>query len=82
MSDGSQHQRRKALRAFVLVTISLSLAACQTSGDRMAQLQQICADPGNRAAGSFYYQECQSLYPLTQQQRFQGEQMARGVGDE
>ncbi len=48
----------------------------------MAQLQQICADPGNRAAGSFYYQECQSLYPLTQQQRFQGEQTAYGVGDE
>ena len=61
---------------------TLALAGCQTSGDRMSQLAQICADPANRAAGTFYYQECQSLYPITEQQRQQQEALARGVGAE
>jgi hypothetical protein len=61
---------------------ALAVAACQTSSSRNAELAQICADPNNRAAGTFYYQECQSLYPLTEQQRQAQESMARGVGDE
>ncbi|GGH31679.1 hypothetical protein GCM10007036_43050 [Alsobacter metallidurans] len=70
------------MKTIALLAFAVLLAGCQTQGDRMAQLQQICADPGNRAAGSFYYQECQSLYPLTAQQRQQGEALARGVGAE
>ena len=35
------------------------------------QLAALCADPGNRAPGSDYFMECQSLYPLSNQQREQ-----------
>lgn len=58
------------------------MCACQTSASRNVELAQICADPANRAAGTFYYQECQSLYPLTEKQRRSQEALARGVGDE
>ena len=44
------------------------LAACQTPQGRQDELARICADPVNRAPGSFYWGECQSLYPSTEQQ--------------
>jgi len=36
----------------------LMLGGCQSSGHRRAELAQICADPGNRQTGSFYFDEC------------------------
>ncbi|CAH1692092.1 conserved exported hypothetical protein [Hyphomicrobiales bacterium] len=39
------------------------LAGCQTSEARSAQLAKICADPGNRQPGSFYFAECQAVDP-------------------
>jgi hypothetical protein len=45
------------------------LAACQTnSADRGQELARICADPQNRAPGSFYFSECQAIHPLTAKQ--------------
>ncbi|UZF92113.1 hypothetical protein [Bosea sp. NBC_00550] len=46
-------------------SLGLILSACQTPQSRQAELAQICANPVNRATGSFYYGECQSLYPST-----------------
>lgn len=46
----------------------LALAACQTPQARQAQLASICADPANRQPNTFYFSECQSLYPSTNRQ--------------
>lgn len=48
--------------------IGICLSACQTPQDRQAELARICADPVNRQSGSFYFSECQSLYPSTSRQ--------------
>ena len=53
-------------RIVILAAIALALAACQTSSaSRKQELAQICADPSNRQSGSFYFSECEALYPLT-----------------
>lgn len=46
-----------------LLVIGAALAGCQTSQERQAQLATICADPANRQPQSFYFSECQALYP-------------------
>lgn len=56
------------LAAGLAVALGLILAACQTPQGRQDELARICADPVNRAPGSFYWGECQSLYPSTEQQ--------------
>lgn len=43
------------------------LAGCQSSQSRQAQLAAICADPANRQPKTFYYSECQTLYPSSDQ---------------
>jgi hypothetical protein len=57
---------------FGMLTLALAMAAllsaCQTSQSRKDQLATICADPINRQSGSFYFDECQSLYPSTDRQ--------------
>ncbi len=47
----------------VSLAIGFALSACQTPQSRQAQLETICADAVNRQPGSFYWGECQSLYP-------------------
>lgn len=56
------------LAAGLAVALGLILSACQTPQGRQDELARICADPVNRAPGSFYWGECQSLYPSTEQQ--------------
>lgn len=56
------------LAAGLAVAFGLILSACQTPQGRQDELARICADPVNRAPGSFYWGECQSLYPSTEQQ--------------
>ena len=53
----------------LLLFCGLSLSACQTSESRKQELAAICADPTSRVPQSSYFAECQSLYPLTNQQR-------------
>lgn len=54
----------KPLRlACYLFSMSAILAGCQTPQERQAQLVAICADPVNRQPQSFYFSECQTLYP-------------------
>lgn len=55
-----------SLLGLALLTASV-LAGCQSSQSRQAQLATICADPVNRAPKSFYYSECQTLYPSSDQ---------------
>lgn len=43
------------------------LAGCQTSQSRKEQLAAICADPANRQPKTFYFSECQTLYPSSDQ---------------
>ena len=45
------------------------LTGCQSTEARKQQLAQICADPLNRQVGTFYFDECESLYPLTNAQK-------------
>ncbi len=53
----------------VLATsLGLALSACQTPQARQAQLATICADPANRQPNTFYWSECQSLYPSSDRQ--------------
>jgi len=71
MNDAGRHQM-SSFRLFGVVAMAAScllLAACQSSAQRKQELQTLCADPSNRAPGSDYFQECQSLYPLTDRQR-------------
>lgn len=55
-------------RVCLLLAVSSALAGCQTSQSRQEQLAAICADPGNRAPGTAYFSECQTLYPSSDQQ--------------
>lgn len=55
---------------FVLAA-GLAQSACQTPQSRQAELARLCADPANRQVGSFSYDECQTRYPLTNEQRQQ-----------
>lgn len=52
----------------LLLAGGFALSACQSSEARKEQLASICASPINRAPQSSYYQECQSLYPLSDRQ--------------
>lgn len=52
-----------------VLAAGLALPACQTPQSRKAELTRICTDPYNRQPGNFYYDECQSVYPLTAAQR-------------
>jgi hypothetical protein len=54
--------------AGLAASIGLSLSACQTPQARQAQLATICADPANRMPNTFYWSECQSLYPSSDRQ--------------
>lgn len=53
----------------LLILGGIALSACQTSESRQQELAAICADPTSRTPQSSYFAECQSLYPLTNQQR-------------
>ncbi|HEY5794366.1 MAG TPA: hypothetical protein VIU82_05075 [Bosea sp. (in: a-proteobacteria)] len=50
------------------IAIAMLLSACQTSQSRQQQLATICADPVNRAPGSFYWSECQAIMPSSDAQ--------------
>lgn len=65
------------MRLCVLAMVALLLAACQTSTQRATQLAQICADPANREYGSFYFDECLTLYPQTPKQLQRTELLGR-----
>lgn len=54
---------RSVRSACGLLVIGVILAGCQTSQQRQAQLAAICADPANRQPQTFYFSECQTLYP-------------------
>ncbi len=54
--------------ACLLLLVAPTLAGCQTSQSRQAELAQICANPVNRQPQNFYYSECQALYPSTSRQ--------------
>ena len=75
------HLSPKQGRLAFLFALGCALSACQTGSDRLAELSRICANPENRAIGTFYYGECQTLYPLSPRQFQQQEELARGVGD-
>ncbi len=51
-----------------VLAAGLTLSACQTSQSRQAELAQICANPVNRQPGTFYFSECQSVYPSSSRQ--------------
>lgn len=51
----------------VLLVAAPGLAGCQASQSRQAQLAAICADPANRQPKTFYFSECQTLYPSSDQ---------------
>lgn len=57
----------RSILAGIALSFGLILAACQTSQSRQAQLATICADPANRQPKSFYWSECQALYPSSDQ---------------
>lgn len=63
------------------ILIGVGLSACQSSQSRQAELARICADPANRQPGNFYSVECQSLYPLTNQQRQRNYRLGAPTGD-
>ncbi|MGO4405221.1 hypothetical protein AB4Z10_13285 [Bosea sp. RAF48] len=69
----------------ILVGIALSfgliLAGCQTSQSRQAQLAAICADPANRQPQSFYWSECQTLYPSSDRALQKDYQLGAAVGN-
>ncbi|KUL94962.1 hypothetical protein DK26_12835 [Bosea sp. WAO] len=46
---------------------SIVLSGCQTSQSRQAELAAICANPVNRQPQNFYFDECQALYPSSDQ---------------
>jgi hypothetical protein len=59
----------KAFRLLALpLVIGAALAGCQSTQSRNDQLATICADPANRQPQSFYWGECQSLYPSSNEQ--------------
>ena len=73
------------MSTYILAGIALSfgliLAACQTSQSRQAQLATICADPVNRQPNTFYWAECQSLYPSTDRQLQKDYALGAPTGD-
>jgi len=69
MSKARRLSPIRLLGAVAMAAGCLLMTACQSSAQRKQQLQALCADPSNRAPGSDYFQECQSLYPLTDRQR-------------
>ena len=48
-----------------VLAAGFALPGCQTPQSRQAELARICTDPYNRDPGSFYYGECQSVFPST-----------------
>jgi hypothetical protein len=69
------------LVAVFAASLGLALSACQTSQSSQAQLATICADPVNRMPKSFYWAECQSLYPSTARQLQQNYRLGAPTGD-
>lgn len=63
------------------LVVGIALTACQTPQSRQAQLATICADPFNRQPNSFYWAECQSLYPSTDQQLQSDYRLGTPTGD-
>ncbi len=57
----------RSILAGIALSIGLILAGCQSSQSRQAQLAAICADPANRQPKTFYWSECQTLYPSSDQ---------------
>jgi hypothetical protein len=47
----------------LIVLVALGAAGCQTTQSRQSELAAICANPANRQPKSFYFSECQALYP-------------------
>ncbi len=68
MSVKTSMMTKAFLRVLLPLVLGAVLAGCQTSQARNDQLAAICADPANRQPQSFYWGECQSLYPSTNQQ--------------
>ncbi len=64
-----------------VLAAGLALPACQTPQSRQAELTRICSDPYNRQSGSFYYGECQSVFPPTTAQRQQDYFAGSPTGD-
>lgn len=58
----------RSLAIGCILALGLTVSACQTPQARQDELARLCADPANRAPGSFSWGECQSLYPSTDQQ--------------
>lgn len=72
----------KALKYLGLLLVAgTALAGCQTSQSRQEQLAAICADPANRQPKTFYFSECQTLYPSSAQQLQQNYRYGAAVGN-
>jgi hypothetical protein len=69
------------ISAGIALSLGLILAACQTSQSRQQQLAAICADPVNRQPNTFYWAECQSLYPSTGRQLQRDYTLGAPTGD-
>ncbi|WP_156412432.1 hypothetical protein [Bosea sp. Root483D1] len=67
--------------AGLAASLGLTLSACQTPQARQAQLATICADPANRQPNTFYWSECQSLYPSTDRQLQKDYALGAPTGD-
>lgn len=65
----------------IALSLGLILAGCQTSQSRQEQLAAICADPANRQPNTFYWAECQSLYPSTSRQLQKDYALGAPTGD-
>lgn len=58
----------KAIRSIGSVLLAgIILSGCQTSQSRKEELAAICANPVNRQPQNFYFDECQALYPSSDQ---------------
>lgn len=67
--------------AGVALSFGLILAGCQTPQSRQAQLATICTDPVNRQPKSFYWSECQTLYPSSDQTLQKNYRLGSAVGN-
>lgn len=57
-----------SIRMIGLVFLTgIVLSGCQTSQSRQEELAAICANPVNRQPQNFYFDECQALYPSSDQ---------------
>jgi hypothetical protein len=59
---------KRLMVALAMAGIGGVVSGCQSTQSRQAELQTICANPANRQPQSFYWSECQALYPSTPKQ--------------